>query len=309
MPALREPGARYAPPRVSTLGLRALVLIALSIGLMVADHRQQGLALIRSGLSAAAWPLQMLVHSPVAAWDWLSASLRTHRELLADNAALQDAARENDLKLLRLEAIEQENQRLRALVNAAPRDAERVQAATVLRVDLDRLRHRVLIDRGSRDGVTRGQAIIDAHGIFGQTINVGPLAAEVILLSDPSHAVPVQVERNGLRTIAVGTGDASRLTLPYLPRNADVQVDDLLVSSGLGGVFPAGLPVARVVDVRRDPSQPLAIVTAQPAAALDRDREVLLLWSSPRVSLPAAEPPPPAATRESRAKPRPVASP
>ena len=307
MPALREPGARYAPPRVSTLGLRALVLIALSIGLMVADHRQQGLALIRSGLSAAAWPLQMLVHSPVAAWDWLSASTRTRHELLAENDALRNTARENDLRLLRLEAIEQENQRLRALVNAAPRDAEHVQAATVLRVDLDRLRHRVLIDRGSRDGVTRGQPVIDAHGVFGQTINVGPLAAEVILLSDPTHAVPVQVERNGLRTIAVGTGDSGRLTLPYLPRNADVQLDDLLVSSGLGGVFPTGLPVARIVEVRRDPSQPLAIVSAAPVAALDRDREVLLLWFSPRVALPAAEPPPPpAASHETRAKPRPV---
>lgn len=308
MPALREPGARYAPPRVSTLGLRALVLIALSVGLMVADHRQHGLALIRSGLSAAAWPLQMLVHSPVAAWDWLSASTRTRHELLAENEALSNTARENDLKLLRLEAIEQENQRLRALVNAAPRDAERVQAATVLRVDLDRLRHRVLIDRGARDGVTRGQPVIDASGIVGQTTNVGPLAAEVILLSDPTHAVPVQVERNGLRTIAVGSGDSDRLTLPYLPRNADVQVDDLLVSSGLGGVFPAGLPVARVAEVKRDPSQPLAIVTARPAAALDRDREVLLLWTRARVALPEAEPPP-AATREPRAKPRPAPTP
>lgn len=310
MPALREPGARYAPPRVSTLGLRALVLVACAVGLMVADHRQQGLTRIRAGLSAAVWPLQMLVHSPVAAWDWARDTLRTRNELLGDNAALKETARENDLKLLRLEAIEQENQRLRALVNAAPRDAERVQAAVVMRVDLDPLRHRVLIDRGLRDGVSRGQPIIDARGVFGQTINVGPMAAEVILLSDPTHAVPVQVERNGLRTIAVGTGDAERLTLPYLPRNADVQVDDLLVSSGLGGVFPAGLPVARIVEVRRDPSQPLAIVNARPAAALERDREVLLLWYQPRVALPAAEPPAPAAApREPRAKPRAAATP
>ena len=292
MPALREPGARDAPPRVSALGLRALVLIGVSLGLMVVDHRQHELQVIRATMSMAVWPLQRLVQSPAAAWAWLQSSLATQHALLADNQALREAARESSLKLLRLESIEQENLRLRALVQVEPREAERVQAATVLRVDLDPLRHRVLIDRGTRDGVSRGQPVIDAGGVVGQTTNVGPLAAEVILLSDPTHAMPVQVVRNGLRTIAVGSGDAGRLMLPYLPRNADVQVDDQLVSSGLGGVFPAGLPVARVVEVKRDPSQPLATVSAAPAAALDRDREVLLLWYPPRVPLPAGEPPP-----------------
>jgi rod shape-determining protein MreC len=290
LPALREPGARYAPPRVSALGLRALVLVAVSISVIVLDHRQNELPVIRAALSAAAWPLQMLVHSPLAAWDYLSASFATRAHLLAENETLRATARENDLRLLRLDAIEQENRELRGLLSAAPRDAERTEVATILRVDLDALRHRVLIDRGSKDGVTRGQAVLDGHGIFGQTTAVGLLASEVILLSDPTHAVPVQVERNGLRTIAVGTGDAHRLLLPYLPRNADVRVDDLLLSSGLGGVFPAGLPVARVTDVRRDPSQPLAAVMAEPAAALDRDRQVLLVWHEARVPLPASDP-------------------
>ena len=295
MPVLREPGARYAPPRGSALGLRALVLIAVSVGLMVVDHRQHELTVIRGALSAAAYPLQVLVQSPFAAWQWLSASLATRNALLRDNAALKDENRENDLKLLRLEAIEQENLRLRALLNAEPRDVVERRLASVLRVDLDPLRQRVLIDRGSRDGVTRGQAVVDSHGIFGQTSNVGPMASEVILLSDPTHAVPVQIERNGLRTIAVGTGDPHKLALPYLPRNADVKVDDRLVSSGLGGVFPAGYPVGRVAEIKRDPSQPLATVSAETAASLDRDREVLLLWFHPRVALPAAEPPPPPA--------------
>jgi len=295
LPVLREPGARYAPPRGSALGLRALVLIAVSVGLMVVDHRQHELTVIRGALSAAAYPLQVLVQSPFAAWQWLSASLATRNALLRDNAALKDENRENDLKLLRLEAIEQENLRLRALLNAEPRDVVERRLASVLRVDLDPLRQRVLIDRGSRDGVTRGQAVVDSHGIFGQTSNVGPMASEVILLSDPTHAVPVQIERNGLRTIAVGTGDPHKLALPYLPRNADVKVDDRLVSSGLGGVFPAGYPVGRVAEIKRDPSQPLATVSAETAASLDRDREVLLLWFHPRVALPAAEPPPPPA--------------
>lgn len=275
--------------------------MAVSIGLMVVDHRQHELGAIRAAMSAAVWPLQRLVHSPVAAWESLSSALASHRGLLAQIEALRSSARENDLKLLRLDSIAQENARLRKLLNAAPADAERVQAAIVLRVDLDPLRHRVLIDRGTTDGVVRGQPIIDAGGVVGQTTNAGPMASEVILLSDPTHAMPVQIERNGLRTIAIGTGDASRLALPYLPRNADVQVDDRLVSSGLGGVFPAGLPVGRIAEVRRDPSQPLAIVSATPAAALDRDREVLLLWYRPRVALPVNEPATPA-SHEARPK-------
>ena len=291
MAALRQSGARFSPSRFSALGLRAIVLMAISVALMVVDHRQNELGAIRSALSVVGWPLQRLVEAPVDAWEALGVALATHHELVGEVETLRGAARETDLKLLRLESIEQENVRLRALLNAAPPDSERVQAASVLRVDLDALRHRVLVDRGTRDGVGADQAVIDAGGVYGQTIHPGPLTTEVILLSDPAHATPVQIERNGLRTIAVGTGDPTRLALPYLPRNADVQVDDLLVSSGLGGVYPAGLPVARVSEVRRDPSQPLAIVSAHPAAALDRDREVLLLWHRRRVPLPAEAPP------------------
>jgi rod shape-determining protein MreC len=290
LPVLREPGARYAPPRASALGLRALVLIGVSVALMVVDYRQQQLRAIRALLSAAAYPLQVLVHSPFAAWDWLGASFATRRTLLAENAELRTAIRRTEVRLLRLDATEQENLRLRALLAAAPHAATRVQLAEILHVDLDAVRHRVLVDRGTRDGVTRGQAAVDGSGVFGQVAN------ELILISDSTHALPVQVERNGLRTIAVGTGNTRRLSLPFLPRNADVMVGDVLVSSGLGGVYPPGLPVGRISELRRDPSQPLAIVTAEPAAALDRDREVLLVWYEPRVPANAdvgpAQPPP-----------------
>lgn len=284
MPALREPGARYAPPRVSTLGLRALALIATSIGLLVVDYRHHELAWIRASLTTVAWPLQSAVHFPSAAWSWLTDAGATRAQLRKENEELKLTARNNQLRLLRLEAVQRENVRLLGLLNATPRDTEKSQVATILRVDLDPLRHRVLIDRGARDGVTRGQPVIDAHGIFGQVTNVSPIGAEIILLSDPSHAIPVQIERNGLRTIAVGTGDALRLSLPYLPRNADIKVDDHLVSSGLDGIFPEGYPVARILEVKRDPSQPLASVVAEPTAALDRDTEVMLIWLHQRVS-------------------------
>jgi rod shape-determining protein MreC len=124
--------------------------------------------------------------------------------------------------------------------------------------------------------------------VFGQVTNVGPSSSEVILLSDAAHAIPVQISRNGLRTIATGTGDTRRLQLPYLPRNADVKAGDVLLTSGLGGVFPGGYPVGQVTEVKRDPSSPLAVVSAEPAAALDRNNEVLLVWFTPRV--PTATP-------------------
>ena len=300
MPVLREPGARYAPPRASALGLRAIVLVGISVALMVVDYRQQQLLAIRAALSAAAYPLQVLVHSPVAAWDWLTASFATRRALLAENAELRAAVRHVDVRLLRFDATEEENLRLRALLNGTPRAAMRVQLAEILHVDLDAVRHRVLVDRGTRDGVTRGQAAVDSSGVFGQVANAGTFASELILISDSTHALPVQIERNGLRTIAVGTGSTRRLSLPFLPRNADVAVGDVLVSSGLGGVYPPGLPVGRISELRRDPSQPLAIVAAEPAASLDRDREVLLVWYQPRVPATAdtgpAQPPPRAET-------------
>src|ERR1700742_2280786 len=139
-------------------------------------------------------------------------------------------------------------------------------------------RQRVLVNRGTFNGVFKGQAVLDDKGLLGQTTHVGPWSAEVILITDPEHAIPVLVERTGLRTIAVGAGDTATLALPYLPGNADVKPGDLLVTSGLGGVFPAGYPVARVSEVHRDAVQPLAQVRAIPFADMNTDREVMLVW-------------------------------
>jgi rod shape-determining protein MreC len=162
--------------------------------------------------------------------------------------------------------------------------------AEIVRVDLDPFRQRVLVNKGSLNGVFRGQAALDANGIFGQVTRVGPLSAEIILISDPEHAIPVQVNRTGARTIALGTGSSGQLSLPYLPQNFDVVAGDLLVSSGLGGVYPPGYPVGRITGVGRDPSQPLLAVAAEPLAALDRDPEILLVWFDSTVVEPEPTP-------------------
>ncbi len=180
-------------------------------------------------------------------------------------------------RLQRLDALLAENTRLRALLQSAESYQYSVEVAGLLSVDFDPFRHQLLLDRGERHGVVRGQALIDARGVMGQTTIVGPLSTQAVLITDPSHALPVEVNRNGLRTIVRGTGDIDRLELPYLPNNADIVVGDLLVTSGLGGVFPPGYPVARVTRVQRRPGERFVEVDAIPTAALNRSREVLLV--------------------------------
>ena len=268
-----------------------------ALALMVSDQKQNHLETVRSVITTVAWPLRWLVHSPVAAGVWLGTTFATRERLLEENRAFREQQALLDLRLLRYEALEQENQRLRSLNRALGPEAPKATMAEVLRVDLGPFRQRVIINSGTLAGVFVGQAVVDAGGIVGQVRRAGLVSSEVILLSDPEHAIPVQVNRTGLRTIVSGTGQPATLSLPYLSRNADVRVGDLLLSSGLGGVFPPGYPVARVTEVRRDPAEPLAVIRAEPLAALDRDREVLLLdYVEPPVDVDAvAEPttPPP----------------
>lgn len=305
MAALRKSGARIANPSVSPLGVRALVFIALSIGLMVLDQRQHRLGALRGALSTAMTPVARVLEAPFSAWDSAASLFSSRAGLQQQVETLERARRDDAVRLQRLESLEHENERLRALLNAAPREAETTRVGHVLRVELDALRRRVLVDRGAADGVTPNQPVVDADGVFGQTTVVGATTTEVIMLSDPNHAIPVQIERNGLRTIAVGTGAPDHLILPYLPRNADIEVGDHLLTSGLGGIFPAGLPVAIVSDVRRDPSQPLVQVRAAPFAHLERDREVLIVSYAANpatiadkkpASQPASKTPPPGNT-------------
>ena len=245
---------------------------------MTLDHRQQTLEGIRSGLSLVVYPMQYLVNLPFAAGEWASESLSSHNTLLDENRKLRTKQLKLELKLQRLAALEAENERLRALLQSASRSWERVLIAELLSIDFDPFKHQVLLDKGSRDGVFVGHPLLDAHGLMGQVIHVSPVNSTAILITDPEHATPVQVNRNGLRTLAVGTGEDNTLDIPHLPNNADIRVGDLLVTSGLGLRFPAGYPVARIDAIKHDPSQPYARITATPLAELNRTREVLLVW-------------------------------
>jgi len=285
-----------------SLGLRLAILSFAAIALMVADHRLGYMGVVRDWLSVATYPFHWAVDAPSSAWASMSDALRTRSTLREDNDRLEAENRDLRLRLMRFEALEQENRRLREARAGSARVAERYLVAEILQVDLDPYRQRVLIDKGSRDGVFAGQAALDSEGVFGQVTRVGPVSAEIIMISDPAHAIPVQINRTGVRTIAVGLGQTGKLMLPYLPRNADIAEGDLVVSSGLGGVFPPGYPVARVAEVVRDPAEPLLSVGVAPLAHLDRDPEVLLVWFDNRI----VEPEPEAAPGEPEGAPVPA---
>jgi rod shape-determining protein MreC len=291
-----------ASGRTSGLLLRCVLYCLLALGLIIFDKRYDHLGEIRRLLSIVAYPVQVAVASPFEGWDWFRASVSSRETLRADKAKLEAELRLANFRLQRYEALEAEAQRLRALRDNTAEVANRFIIGNVMDLDLDAFRERVLVDKGARDGVFVGQAVLDAGGVFGQVARVEQLTSEVILVSDASHAIPVQVNRNGLRTIAVGTGDMSRLKLPYLSTSADVVVGDLLVTSGLGGGFPAGYPVGTVAEVKRDPAQSLADVEVRPAAALDRSREVLFVWAAPEA------PHVPAQTASAPAPPVPAAA-
>jgi len=272
------------PARIPALGLRVIVLILASIVLMYLDHHQNHLDGIRRGIGAAVYPVRLVVDAPVRFWEWLGESTTSRNELELELGRLQAERLLTNARLQRLTALEAENARLRALLDARTRVRDEVRVAEIMAVDANPYEHNLVIDIGSRDGVYDGQAIVDANGVVGQVIRTGIMTAQAVLISDADHALPVEVNRNGLRTIAVGTGEIDRLDLPFLPNNADIRAGDLLVTSGLGGTFPSGYPVAVVDTVTRMPSEPFADVSASPSAALDQVREVMLIWSAPPVA-------------------------
>ena len=269
-------------------GLRFFLTSALSLALMFVDHRGTYLEEIRAYLGEAFYPLQIAINSPAAGMRWMRENLALRRQLIAENALLRRESLTSGVELQRLAALRAENARFRALLDSKARVPDRVVVGEILSVDMDPLRHRVILNKGSRDGAYEGQALIDARGVVGQITRDQQDSSVALLITDPDHALPVEIVRNGLRSIAVGTGDLKRLSLPFLTRNADIKVGDLLITSGLGGAFPAGYPVGNVTLVDGSSGDAFLEVSAVPTADLDRLHEVLLVFLQQSVAAHAA---------------------
>lgn len=254
------------------------VLLLASLGLYLADARLHLLDHVRGWLLAGAEPVQRLAALPVQLW-------RSATEATQSRAAMQDElarlSQENLLLKAQMQtfwALQEENRRLRNLLRAVQPLEQDLLLAEALPVKGDPRRRMILINRGSRDGVFIGQAVLAAEGLLGQVVHVGPRTAEVLLLTDDMHAVPVRIARTGQRAIAQGTGESGRMDVLHLPNNADVREGDLLVTSGLGGTFPAGYPVASVSVIEQTQSGVFASISARPLAPVDDVREVILIW-------------------------------
>lgn len=254
---------------------------------MTLDHRSQHLEFIRSGLSVVIYPLQYLVNLPVSGGSWVNEHLTARSRLLEqiNNLSIQRLLLKTQLQ--KMSAIEAENIRLRELLQSSKRVGEKVLVAEILAVDLDPFTRQVVINKGAYFNVYDGQPILDADGVMGQIIHVGPISSTAMLITDLNHAIPVEVNRNGLRAIAIGTGARGQLDIPNIPKHADIVEGDLLITTGLGGRFPPGYPVGRIIKNDNNSSQSYAVVVAEPSAKLDRTRQVLLVWPGPAQPLPA----------------------
>ncbi|NLY59277.1 MAG: rod shape-determining protein MreC [Gammaproteobacteria bacterium] len=262
-----------------SLGVRFFALTVLSIALMVVDARFDALKPLRSHLGLVLTPLYYVADLPVRAWDAAYLQLTSRADLISENERLRAEALLAKRKLQKLAALTEQNVRLRELLNSSELLDERVLVAELIGVDPNAFSQRILIDKGERDGVFLGQPVLDATGLMGQVVEVMPFTSRVLLITDVSHSLPVQVNRNGLRAIASGTGNSDWLELRHVSDTADIRVDDIVVSSGLGQRFPAGYPVGRVTHVNQDSSQPFAEVRVEPTAQLNRSRYLLLVFS------------------------------
>ncbi len=259
---------------------RLVLALACSFLLIFIDHRLQAMKPVRLFLNSLVAPVQYLAILPEQLLDSVSESLKSTSQLSDENKRLKRAILELQGEQQQLRFLQNENKRLRELLGSDARDSVRRMVAEVIAVASEPFSQQLVINKGTLSGVYEGQPVLDSHGIIGQVQDVGGNTARVLLLSDQSHAISLRSERNDIRVLAQGTGDIGRLELMFIPHSTELKEGDLLMSSGLGGIFPEGYPVATIRQIVRDESLPFAKVVADPVSALDRVRNVLLLWPS-----------------------------
>lgn len=259
--------------------LQLLGWLSLALALMTIDLRAHWLAQARYAAATLIEPVYWIAAAPARLWRFASTQAQGHDALTADNQRLREELLLAQARLNRLQAVAEENRRLRDLLGGTRGYSLGVRLTSLIDVDLDPTRQRIVVDLGASAGVQVGQALIDTQGLLGQIVRVLPARSEALLITDPDMAVPVQVQRSGLRLIAYGTGDGDRLDIRDIPRSGDIRIDDVLVTSGIGGHFPAGFPVGRVLRLRQDPARLFMSADLRPSAAIDRAHQVLLVWS------------------------------
>lgn len=284
-------GPPAARPGDVTDVLRLLAYLVLAAVLMLLDHRGGWLRALRTHAEVAVQPLWWLAELPGRIGAGVREDLVSRAQLAEDNRVLRNALLLQAARNARLQAAAAENARLRALLGGAERNRLDVQLASILDIDLDPTRQRLVLDAGSADGVRVGQAVIDAGGLLGQVTAVTPASAHVLLITDPDHALPAMVARSGVRVMVYGSGRSDLLRAADIPLSADVREGDVLLTSGLGGRFPAGFAVGTLGRLRTDDSRAFLEADVTPAAQLDRGRDVLLLRGYRPPPAPPAPPP------------------
>ena len=258
---------------------------ALSLALMAADSRLEYLNSVRQNLQALLHPLQLLANAPSRLYRDTTEYFSTHEYLLSENRKLKQNALKQAVELQKLNTLELENNNLRQLLQTNKSIVETSVAAEIMHVGRDLFTKKIIVNRGATHNIVAGEAVVDATGVIGQVTRIYPLSSEVTLITDKSLAIPIQVERNGLRAIAFGHGRDNTLDLPYLPTNVDIQRGDKLVTSGIDGVYPAGLAVATVSQIEITPDSPFARIICVPTGGVENHKQVLLV-SIPRVAEP-----------------------
>lgn len=253
-------------------------MILVSAALIAADGRFDKLAPVRSVIATGLGPVYWLGNAPYRFSDWFSGLFVSRDDLQQENEELKTRLLILERRALKYAALASENNELRRLLNSSEVLDDRVIVGEVVAVSPDPFSHEVVINKGSNDGVTTGQAVLDAEGLLGQVIQTSQFTSRVLLVSDSSHAVPVEVVRNGLRSILLGNGETDELELVHVPDTADIREGDMLVSSGLGGRFPRGYPVAEVSSITKEPGEPFVDIVAVPKARLNQSRLVLVVF-------------------------------